>query len=83
FFYLLEACNMEKDKKLDKNIVYYVLGGAAVGAIAGYIVKKVGLKNVVNVLKTKKIIPDNLMETISEFTNKKSSDDYDLDDDIS
>ena len=71
---------MDKDKKLDKTVVYYVLGGAAVGAIAGYIVKKVGLKNVVNVLKTKKIIPENLMETISEFTSKKSGEDFDLDD---
>jgi len=71
---------MDGDKKMDKTIAYYVLGGAAVGAIAGYIVKKVGFKNIVNVLKTKKIIPENLMETISEFTNKKSSDDFDLDD---
>jgi len=63
---------MNRDKKADKTIAYYVIGGAAIGAIAGYIVKKVGMKNIVNVLKTKKIIPENLMETISEFTNKKS-----------
>ena len=71
---------MDSDKKIDKTIVYYVLGGAAVGALAGYIVNKVGFKNVVNVLKTKKIIPESLMETISEFTNKKTGDDFDLDD---
>ena len=58
---------MDKDKKMDKTLVYYILGGAALGAIAGYIVKRVGLKNVVDVLKTKKIIPENLMETISEL----------------
>ena len=71
---------MDSNKKIDKTIVYYVLGGAAVGAVAGYIVKKVGFKNVLNVLKTKKIIPESLMETISEFTNKKTGDDFDLDD---
>jgi hypothetical protein len=71
---------MDSEKKIDKTIVYYVLGGAAVGAVAGYIVKKVGFKNVLNVLKTKKIIPESLMETISEFTNKKAGDDFGLDD---
>jgi hypothetical protein len=71
---------MDSEKKIDKTIVYYVLGGAAVGAVAGYIVKKVGFKNVLNVLKTKKIIPESLMETISDFTNKKAGDDFDLDD---
>ena len=71
---------MDSEKKIDKTIVYYVLGGAAVGAVAGYIVKKVGFKNILNVLKTKKIIPESLMETISEFTNKKTGDDFDLDD---
>jgi hypothetical protein len=71
---------MDSEKKIDKKIVYYVLGGAAVGAVAGYIVNKVGFKNVVNVLKTKKIIPENLMETISEFTNKKADNDFNLDD---
>ena len=45
---------MDSDKKIDKTIVYYVLGGAAVGAVAGYIVKKVGFKNVLNVLKKNK-----------------------------
>ncbi|MBM3699590.1 MAG: hypothetical protein FJW68_01560 [Actinobacteria bacterium] len=69
---------MDSDKKIDKTLVYYVLGGAAVGAVAGYIVKKVGFKNVLNVLKTKKIIPETLMETISEFTNKNQENDFDL-----
>ena len=59
---------MESEKKVDKKVVYYVVGGAAIGAVAGYIINKVGFKNVMNVLKTKKIIPENLMETISEFT---------------
>lgn len=71
---------MDSNKKMDKTIAYYVIGGAAIGAIAGYIVNKVGFKNIVNVLKTKKIIPENLMETISEFTNKKSAKGFGLDD---
>ena len=68
---------MEKSKKVDKTIAYYVLGGAALGAIAGYIVKKVGVKNIITVLKTKKIIPENILNTISEFTNTGNQDDLD------
>lgn len=68
---------MAKNKKVDKTIVYYVLGGAALGAIAGYIVKIVGVKNIVNVLKAKKIIPENILNTISEFTNARAKDKLD------
>jgi hypothetical protein len=66
---------LDKDKKIDKAIVYYVLGGAALGAVAGYIVKKVGVKNIMTVLKAKKIIPENILNTISEFTNAENRDD--------
>lgn len=72
---------MSSNKKIDKTMVYYILGGAAIGAVAGYIVKKVGIKNVVNVLKSKNIIPENIIETISEFANK-SPDDYFTEDDV-
>jgi hypothetical protein len=68
---------LAKSKKFDKTIVYYVLGGAALGSIAGYIVKKVGVKNIVNVLKAKKIIPENILNTISEFTNARAKDKLD------
>ena len=46
---------MAKSKKVDKTIAYYVLGGAALGAIAGYIVKKVGVKNAAAVVTSLKI----------------------------
>ncbi len=68
---------MDKSKKVDKSIVYYILGGAALGAVAGYIVKKVGVKNILTVLKAKKIIPENILNTISEFTNTENQDDID------
>jgi hypothetical protein len=68
---------LEKSKKVDKTIAYYVLGGAALGAIAGYIVKKVGVKNIMTVLKAKKIIPGNILKTISDFTNAADQDDPD------
>jgi hypothetical protein len=66
---------LEKSRKIDKTIAYYVLGGAALGAVAGYIVKKVGVKNIITVLKAKKIIPENILNTISEFTNAGNQDD--------
>jgi hypothetical protein len=68
---------VEKNKKVDKTIVYYVLGGAALGAVAGYIVKKIGVKNIMTVLKAKKIIPENILNTISEFTNAGNRDGLD------
>jgi hypothetical protein len=71
---------MSRDKKADKTIVYYVVGGAVVGALAGYIVKKVGFKNILNVLKSKNIIPENIADTISEFTSKDQ--DGEIDDDL-
>ena len=70
---------MSNDKKVDKTIVYYILGGAALGAIAGYIVKKVGMKNIVNVLKAKKIFHEGFMDTISEFTDRSRDDDLEED----
>ena len=60
---------MSKNKKADKTIVYYVVGGAVLGAIAGYIVKKVGFQNILNILKSKNFIPENIADTISEFTS--------------
>jgi len=73
---------LEKNKKVDKTIAYYVLGGAALGAVAGYIVNKVGIKNIMTVLKAKKIIPENILNTISEFTNAGNKDDPDYIEDV-
>lgn len=72
---------MSNDKKVDKTIIYYVIGGAAIGAIAGYIIKKVGMKNVLNLLKAKNIVPENIIDTISEFTKKSKKINIDIDSD--
>ena len=69
---------MKKSKKVDKNLIYYVLSGAAIGAVAGYILKKVGVKNIITVLKAKKIIPEKILNTISELTNAVNQDDLDF-----
>jgi hypothetical protein len=60
---------MSGDKKFDKTVVNFVIGGAIVGALAGYLVKKVGLKNILTILKSKKIISSGMAETISDFTS--------------
>ena len=41
--------HMSDDKKFDKTIVNFVIGGAIVGALAGYMVKKVGFKNILTI----------------------------------
>lgn len=61
---------MNDEKKAGKKIIYYILGGAALGALAGYIVKKVGMKNILEAMKAKEIIPEKIADTISEFTAK-------------
>ena len=60
---------MTEGKKFDKTIVNFVIGGAIVGALAGYLVKKVGFKNILTILKSKKIISSSMAETISDFTS--------------
>ena len=59
---------MNDEKKFDKTVINFVIGGAVLGAIAGYIVKKIGVKNILNILKSKKIISSSIADTITEFT---------------
>jgi hypothetical protein len=66
---------MSEEKKIDKTVINFVIGGAVIGAIAGYIVKKIGVKNVLDILKSKKIISSNVADTISEFTSGNLSED--------
>ena len=63
---------MCSEKKFDKTITYFVIGGAIIGAIAGYFVKKVGPKNIMNILKQKDIIPPSVSNLIKEFTSRKN-----------
>lgn len=78
----MEVKKLAKKKKVDKTIIYYVLGGAALGAIAGYVAKKVGVKNILDALKAKKIIPENILNIISDFTGNVSREDFDVIEDI-
>jgi len=48
---------MNDEKEFDRTIINFVIGGALIGAIAGYIIKKVGIKNIMNILKKKKTTP--------------------------
>jgi hypothetical protein len=64
---------MAEDKKIDKKDISFIIGGAIIGAIAGYIVKRVGVKNIMNMLKQKEIIPPSISNLINEFTSRKNS----------
>ena len=63
---------MSSEKKFDKSITYFIIGGAIIGAIAGYFVKKVGPKNIMTILKRKDIIPPSVSSLINEFTSRKN-----------
>lgn len=64
---------MTEDKKIDKKDISFIIGGAVLGAIAGYIVNRVGIKNIMNMLKQKEIIPPSISNLINEFTSRKNS----------
>ncbi len=63
---------MDSEKKFDRTVTYFVLGGAAIGALAGYIIKKIGPKNIMGFLKQKEIIPLSISNLINEFTSRKN-----------
>lgn len=64
---------MEKTKGIDKKDLGFIIGGAILGAIAGYIIKRVGIKNIMSLLKQKEVIPPSISNLINEFTSKKNS----------
>ena len=64
---------MSDKKDFDKSYLGFVIGGAIVGAVAGYVVKKVGPKNIMNMIKQKDIIPPSISNLISEFSSRQKS----------
>ena len=64
---------MDNNKDFDKNYIGFIVGGAVLGAIAGYIVKKVGPKNIMNMVKQKDIIPPSISNVIKEFSSRRDS----------
>ncbi|MBN2073724.1 MAG: hypothetical protein JW770_07255 [Actinobacteria bacterium] len=65
---------MEDKKEPDKKIIGYIVGGAVLGAAAGYVASRIGLKNIMNVLKQKEIIPPTISKVIKEFSGTKDPD---------
>jgi hypothetical protein len=61
---------MSNGKKVDKTVVYYIVGGAVLGALAGYIVNRIGMKNIMEAMKAKNIIPENIADTITDFADR-------------
>ncbi|HEY5501627.1 MAG TPA: hypothetical protein VIK09_06555 [Candidatus Humimicrobiaceae bacterium] len=62
--------NKEKCRKLDPKIVAYIAGGAVVGGAVGYIINKVGLKNIARMLKDKNILSPEVGDFVENFDLK-------------
>lgn len=62
---------MEENEKFGKKDISFIVGGAIIGAVAGYIIKKIGIKNIINILKAKDIISPTIANIVNEFTSKK------------
>ena len=60
-------------EEFDSKAVGFIIGGAVLGAIAGYIINKLGYKNILNTLKANKVISPTISNLINEFTSKKQS----------
>jgi len=73
-------------KNIDPKLVAYIAGGAVAGGIVGYLIHKVGIKNIVKILKEKNIISPGIVDFIKDFdfksfTSKDSKDFEDLEED--
>ena len=66
---------MNDKKEFNKSYLGFVIGGAILGAIAGYVVKKVGPKNIMNMVKQKNIIPPSITDLMNEFSSRQKSTD--------
>lgn len=64
---------MSEKEGLDKSYIGFIVGGAILGAIAGYVVKKVGPKNIMDMIKRKDIIPPTIRDIMSEFSSRQKS----------
>ena len=64
---------MSDKKDFDKSYLGFVIGGAILGAVAGYVVKKVGPKNIMNMVKQKDIIPPSITNLMNEFSSRQKS----------
>ena len=64
---------MNDKKDFNKSYLGFVIGGAILGAVAGYVVKKVGPKNIMNMIKQKDIIPPSITKLMNEFSSRQKS----------
>jgi len=67
------GAKMNDKKDFDKSYLGFVIGGAVLGAVAGYVVKKVGPKNIMNMVKQKDIIPPSITKLMNEFSSRQKS----------
>ena len=64
---------MNDKKDFDRSYIGFIIGGAILGAVAGYVVKKVGPKNIMDMVKRKDIIPPTIRDIMNEFSSRKKS----------
>jgi len=64
---------MNREKNFDRSYIGFLIGGGILGIVVGYVVKKVGPKNIMNMVKQKNIIPPSITNIINEFSAQKKS----------
>lgn len=60
----------QKCKKVDPKVVAYIAGGAVLGGLAGYLVNRIGFKNIAKMLKDKNILSSEIGSFVEDFDLK-------------
>ncbi|MHB1346903.1 MAG: hypothetical protein ACYCXK_05355 [Candidatus Humimicrobiaceae bacterium] len=62
--------NKQKCRKVDPKVVAYIAGGAVLGGLAGYLVNRIGFKNIAKMLKDKNILSSEIGSFVEDFDLK-------------
>ncbi len=58
---------------MEKSYIGFIIGGAIIGALAGYLVRRIGVPKIMDTLKEHDVIPERVVSIIDEFKHSIES----------
>ncbi|MFO7929045.1 MAG: hypothetical protein R6U35_05220 [Candidatus Humimicrobiaceae bacterium] len=52
---------------VEKKDIGFIVGGAVIGAAVGYIIRKIGINRILEILKENNIIPEKVVNAMEDF----------------